>query len=196
MATVTKPIKGVLSVRDRILETANDLFYKEGVNAVGIDRILLEAGAAKASLYSHFGSKDELVASYLEHRGAQWRERVTTAMDKLADSAGDRLLLLFDLMAESTCHKEFRGCPFINAAGELSDPSHPAHAVAREHRQWHHNLIRELVEEIGIADVDNITRTIIILFDGAMAVSLVDGNRREASASARWAVVRLLGAST
>jgi AcrR family transcriptional regulator len=196
MATVTKSTKDTLHVRERILETANQLFYQEGVNAVGIDRILHEAGAAKASLYSHFGSKDDLVAAYLEHRGAQWRRQVTEEMERLGGSATDQLLLLFDLMGDWSCQREFRGCPFINAAGELSDSSHPAHAVAREHRKWHHDLIRKLVEETGVADVENVTQTMIVLYDGAVTVSLLDGNQRQPSASARWAAACLLGVTT
>jgi AcrR family transcriptional regulator len=190
---VPKPKKktGEDKVRERILQAATELFYKEGVHAVGIDRILRQANAAKASLYAHFSSKDELVATYLDRRGNQWRDHVVKEMEKRGGSAADRLLLLFDLMASWTCSREFRGCPFTNAAGELSDPDHPAHAMTQRHRQWLQKLIRNLVEETGTSEVDKMVQSIVVLYDGAVAVALVDGNR-EAATAARWVLENLL----
>lgn len=178
-------------VRERILRTANDLFYKEGVHAVGIDRILREAKAAKASLYAHFRSKDELVAAYLDRRGTEWRNYVLAELEKRGGSAEDRLLSMFDLASAQTCSRGFRGCPFINAAGELSDPDHPAHAVARKHREGAQQLIRSLVEETATSDVEKLTQSIIVLYDGVLTSALVDGNR-EAGAAARWVLEQLL----
>ncbi len=181
--------------KDRILRAANDLFYREGVHAVGIDRILKEANAAKASLYAHFRSKDDLVAAYLETRGTSWKEHVEAQMAKHGGSARERLLLLFDLMEAWACDSEFRGCPFINAAGELSEPSHPAHAVAKRHRAWMQNLIHDLVRETGVTNFDNIARSVTILYDGSASVALVDSNKK-AAATARWAVESLLDSQT
>ena len=180
------------NVRTRILDAASELFYAEGVHAVGIDRILRAANAAKASLYDHFSSKDELVAAYLEHRGAQWRSHVSGELEKRGGSAKDRLLRLFELLSAWTCTSEFRGCPFLNAAGELSEPGHPALEVARRQRQWHRDLIRELVEATDVDDVGRLTMTVVVLYDGVVASAFVDGQREAAAAAARWTLDRLL----
>ncbi|NKB71247.1 MAG: TetR family transcriptional regulator [Candidatus Latescibacteria bacterium] len=178
-------------VRERLLQAANELFYKEGVQAVGIDRILRHAGAAKASLYTHFQSKDELVAAYLDRRGAQWRQQVLEELEKKGGSPRQRLLLLFDLLATWTCSREFRGCPFINITGELSAPDHPAHAVTRRYRDWLRKLVGRLVAETGLEEVEQTTQSIVILYDGALSGALVDSNR-EAAAAARWTLEKLL----
>ena len=193
MATAATKSKGDSAdhVKERILQTAAELFYKEGVHAVGIDRILKEAKAAKASLYAHFGSKDELVATYLDRRGTQWRDHIEAALASHPGGPAERLLLLFDLLAEWTCTKEFRGCPFINAAGELSAPDHPAHAVVQRHRQALHQLIADLVEETGTKDAAQMAQSVKVLYDGATAQALVDGNP-QAATTARWALQQLL----
>src|SRR3569623_1161990 len=113
MAT-TKP-EG--SARERLLAAANELFYEEGVHTVGIDRIIERAGVAKASLYSSFGSKEELVRAYLEGRHALRRKRIMAGLER-CETPRDRLLGVFDVLAEVSSTPGFRGCAFYNASAE------------------------------------------------------------------------------
>lgn len=183
---------GPASVEERILDSACGLFYREGLHAVGIDRVLAEAGAAKASLYAHYSSKDDLVAAYLEQRGEAWRARAAEAVAAAGHDGRAGLRRLFELLEEWTATPEFRGCPFHNAAGELPDPDHPARAVTRRHREWLHGLVHRLVEAAGVSDVDRISRAIVVLQDGAVSSALLDGDSGAVGA-ARFAMERLLG---
>ena len=183
---------GAASVEERILDSACGLFYREGLHAVGIDRVLADAGAAKASLYDHFSSKDDLVAAYLEHRGAEWRARASEAVAGPDGRAG--LRRLFEMLEGWVASPEFRGCPFMNAASELPDPDHPAREATRRHREWLHGLVRGLVEAAGVRDVDRISRTIVVLHDGAVSSALLDGDSRAVGA-ARFAMESLLDAA-
>ena len=87
------------SVRDRILSTASELFYKEGVNNVGIDRIIAESGVAKMSLYNHFKSKDDLIAAWLQQRDERWRTWFKATVEGLATEPSDRVLAIFRCVA-------------------------------------------------------------------------------------------------
>jgi len=187
-----RPRAAPASVEARILDSACGLFYREGLHAVGIDRVLAQAGAAKASLYAHYSSKDDLVAAYLEHRGEQWRARASEALAGLDGRAG--LVRLFEMLEEWVASPEFRGCPFMNAASELPDPDHPAREATRRHREWLHGLVRGLVEAAGVGDVDRIRRTIVVLHDGAVSSALLDGDSRSVGA-ARFAMESLLDAA-
>lgn len=173
----------------RILDSASQLFYAQGLHAVGIDRVLAEAGAAKASLYAHYPSKDDLVAAYLERRAEDWRARVANQVRPSDGRAG--LLKLFDLLEAWAKSPEFRGCPFLNAASELPDPSHPARLVTRRHRAWIHELFRGLVSSAGVRQPDRVARALVALYDGAVASAVLDEDPR-AVAAARYAAERLL----
>jgi AcrR family transcriptional regulator len=177
------------SVEERILDSACQLFYKDGLRATGIERVLSEAGAAKASLYAHYGSKDDLVSAYLDRRGQEWmaliQERVAPEDGRLG------LLRLFDALRDLVVSGEFRGCPFLNAASELPDPSHPGRVVMRRHRERLHGLIHGLLSAAGVRDLDRVTRAVVVLYDGALASAVLDGDVG-APAAARFAVERLL----
>ena len=115
-----------VAVRDRLIDAADRLFYREGVRAVGIDRVLAEADAAKASLYQHFGGKDQLVASSLERRTVDARAHIEAY---LADTPpSQRALKFFDWVVEWAESKDFRGCPLQHTVSELTDAAHPARA--------------------------------------------------------------------
>jgi AcrR family transcriptional regulator len=180
------------SVEQRILDSACHLFYEEGLHAVGIDRVLSEAKAAKASLYDHYASKDELVAAYLAQRAGEWQARVDERVKPGDGRAG--LLTLFGMLEEWANSPEFRGCPFLNAASELPDPAHPARAVTRRQREWLHGLIQRLVTAAGARDAERVGRAIVVLYDGAVASAVLDADPAAAKA-ARFAAERLLDAA-
>src|SRR3954467_11723435 len=105
------------SARERLLAAANELFYEEGVHTVGIERVIERAGVAKASLYDTFGSKEELVRSYLASRHEARRARITQGLSKY-DTPRERLLGVFDLLSAIVSEPGFRGCAFVRAGAE------------------------------------------------------------------------------
>ena len=177
-----------IGVRDRLLDAADRLFYREGVRAVGIDRVLAEADAAKASLYQHFGCKDQLVASYLERRTVEARANIEAY---LADTPpSQRALKFFDWVVDWTESKDFRGCPLQHTVSELTDAAHPARAVAHAQREWFKERLLEWSIAAGVKDAKAIARALIVLFDGAVAGAEVDGPQR--ARDARWMARQLL----
>src|ERR1700710_2725009 len=111
------------SARDRLLAAADELFYEEGVHTVGIDRVIERAGVAKASLYKVFGSKDELIRSYLEARHARWQARLPRGLGARFDNPRDRLLGVYEIAGEQFGLPTFRGCAFVNASAEAGPGS-------------------------------------------------------------------------
>src|SRR3954470_19447856 len=113
--------------RERILDTAYELFSKHGTRAVGVDRIIDEAGTAKMTLYRNFASKDELIVAFLEEREARWTHGWLRAEVERRESApAARLLAIFDVFGEWFALDDFEGCSFINVMLELDDRSDPA----------------------------------------------------------------------
>lgn len=176
------------AVRERLLDTADRLFYREGVRAVGIDRVLAEAGAAKASLYSHFGCKDDLVAAHVERRVADARARIEACVAEAPPAK--RALRFFDWVLEWTRSPDFRGCPMQHIVAELSDANHPARAVVAEQRKWLHGKFLEWARAAGVARPAEIAGALVVLFDGAIAASEHDGPQR--ARNARWIAGQLL----
>ena len=186
--TRKRPKTSELGVRDRLLDAADRLFYQEGVRAVGIDRVLAEADAAKASLYQHFGSKDQLVASYLERKTRDARAHIEAY---LADTApSERALTFFDWVVEWAESKDFRGCPLQHTVSELTDAAHPARLIAHGQREWFAERFLEWTKAAGVKDARATARALMVLFDGAVAGSEVDGPQR--ASDARWLAKKLV----
>jgi AcrR family transcriptional regulator len=183
-----------LGVEDRLVATASELFYREGVRAVGIQRVIEEAGVAKASLYAHFDSKDDLVAACIDQRTAAWRAHVETRLRDSSLDARGRLLAMFDVQVERIRNPEFRGCPLQSLSAEIAAPDHPAKRVLAGHRQWLRDLFTALVTEAGLQPAAEVAGALIVLYDGAAAAALVDGSAATAN-HARWAVERLIDVS-
>lgn len=135
-----------LPARERILLTAHDLFYADGIRATGIDRVIAASGVTKVTFYRHFPSKDDLVRAFLDHRHARWMAWFVDALGRRGahERAGDAgaLLLLADVMAEWFAEPAFRGCAFINSVAEVGGSVEGAAERAREHK-------REMVEVIA-----------------------------------------------
>jgi AcrR family transcriptional regulator len=184
----TRAKTSAIGVRDRLLDAADRLFYREGVRAVGIDRVLAEADAAKASLYQHFGCKDQLVASYLERRMEGARASIEAY---LADTPpSERALKFFDWVVKWAASEDFRGCPLQHTVSELTDAAHPARAIAHGQREWFAERFLEWTKAAGVKDPKATARALIVLFDGAVAGSEVDGPQR--ASDARWMAKKLL----
>jgi AcrR family transcriptional regulator len=180
-------------VADRLLSTARTLFYQQGINSVGIQRVIEEAGVAKASLYAHYKSKDDLVAAYLAHESAAVRERLQALLADIPDPA-DRLLAVFRVSTTRMASPEFRGCPFQNAASELTTPDHPARAVLAEHRTFLRTLFLDLVTEMGVSEPVHLAGALLALLDGAASRALAESSA-EAPQDAYWGATQLLAAA-
>lgn len=173
-----------LTARERLLGAASELFYAEGIHTVGIDRIIARAGVAKASLYNTFGSKDELVRSYLQQRHAVVEARVTVALERW-DDPRDKLLGVFVAQGERMAEPDYHGCPFISASAE-SEPDSPALQASVEYREWLRSLFGDLAGQAGVtdeADVERLARQLVMLYDGAALSLRIDGNRMAATAA-------------
>jgi AcrR family transcriptional regulator len=189
MATVTAE---KASARERLLAAANELFYAEGVHTVGIDRIIERAGVAKATLYTTFGSKDELVRAYLQSRYDARRQRITDGIAQFQDPR-DRLLAVFDALAESLARPSYRGCAFVNASAE-STPGSVAEQVSNDYREWMLSLLVDLAREAGASHPDTLARRLIMLYDGAGVMARMD-QRPSAANDARAIAEMLLDAA-
>src|SRR5262245_58592233 len=133
--------------RQRIVETADRLFYRDGIRAVGVDRIIAEAGVAKMTLYSHFPSKDDLILAVLEHREQTVLGFFPSAMERHARTAENPLQAFFAALKEWFESPDFRGCAFVNATVELADASHAGSEFVREHKRRFGEFLRGVVEQ-------------------------------------------------
>jgi AcrR family transcriptional regulator len=188
----TKTSAAKPSARDRLLAAATELFYREGVQTVGIDRIIERAGVAKASLYNTFGNKEGLVRAYLEGRHLVVRERVTRTLTRFR-TPRERLLGVFDAAGETVTAPGFNGCAFVSATAE----AHPGGAIelaADDHRRWMRGLLTDLAAEAGVADPETLARQFHLLYDGAVLSGRMDRDP-SAATTARAAATALFDAA-
>ena len=166
---------GRTGARERILESAYELFSRRGVRAVGIDEVIASAGVAKASLYRHFRSKDELVLAFLELREQRWtREFVQAEAERRGDTPEERLLAIFDVFDEWFRRDDFEACAFINVLLEMG-PDHPAGGASIVYLERIRGLVRRLADEAGLRDSDSFARSWHILMKGSI-VSAAEGD--------------------
>lgn len=157
-----------VKARERLLATAEDLFYAEGVRAVGVERILAESGVGRASFYRHFASKDDLVVAVLAGRDARWRQWLAERVEAL----GGGPLTVFDALAERFAERDFRGCAFINTMVETADPDSPAHRVAARHKERVIELLTRILTDAGAPEPAGLAVEFALLVDGAIVTAL------------------------
>jgi AcrR family transcriptional regulator len=160
--------------RERLLAAADELFHREGINNVGIDRVLAHAGVAKASLYAHFRSKEELVRAYLDARQQARRARILRHVGQRR-SPRERLLAVFDALAEGAQRPDFRGCTLAMASAELP-ASDAAREVREDYRAWLRALLLGLCKEAGARKPAALAGQLLLLVDGALASAQMDGS--------------------
>ena len=182
------PEKSGLRVRDRIMQTARDLFYARGIHAVGVDAIVSEAGTNKMSFYRSFASKDELVAEYLR---TEEREGWHHWDETLAEHAGNpraQVEALFDVLVRNTCTTAMRGCPLANAAVEITEPDHPGRPVIEQCKAEMRRRFRQLAHEMGAREADSLGDALLLLWEGTSLSGLTLGQHgpvQDASKAAR-----------
>jgi AcrR family transcriptional regulator len=161
MAACAKP-----RVKDRIFDTACDLFYKHGIRDVGVDMIATEAGTNKMSFYRSFASKDELVAEYLEQKGRDfwvWWDGIVSAH---AGNPRAQIQALFDSYVTSTCFADSRGCAFANASVEIADDEHPGRQVAIRQKSEMRQRFRDLAAAAGATQPEELGDALMLLMEG------------------------------
>ncbi|TQJ92468.1 TetR/AcrR family transcriptional regulator [Streptomyces sp. SLBN-31] len=153
---------------ERILNAAAELFHANGLRGVGVDQVIAAAGIAKATLYAHFRTKDELVAAYLRRTDDSWMAQMQDAAARSGDDPREQLVALFDALTDAFDRHGFFGCPFVSAAVE-ADLDSEARAITVQHTQRRQAWLTELCEQAG-ADVPGaLARHIGLLIDGALA---------------------------
>jgi AcrR family transcriptional regulator len=168
MPISSKPV----GARDRIVDTAYDLFSQHGIRAVGVDRIVAESGVAKMSLYRHFGSKDELVLTFLQERERRWtNEWLRAEAERRGATPAERMLAIFDVFGEWFAIVEFEGCSFINVLLEFDDRESRVRVATVEHLSNIRGFLRELATEAGAADPDALAHQWHILMKGSIVAA-------------------------
>lgn len=178
--------------RQRILETADRLFYESGIRAVGIDRIIAEAEVAKMSLYKHFPSKDDLILAVLKYREEKVLEFFHSAMERHGKRTKDKLRAFFAALKDWFESPGFRGCAFQNAAVELADPAHAGTKFVREHKRRFGEFLTGLVEEALSKKAAKVAPAVTILVEGAIVTAVIQG-APDAAEVARDAALKLVG---
>lgn len=165
------------SVRDRILATARELFYREGVRAVGVDTVVAQSGVAKTSLYRWFPSKDALIAAVLEEEAKdRWTGWDRILQRSESDEPRARLLAQMSGIVKYVDSSSYRGCPFMNASVEFPDPQHPARQIALRVCEDLDRRLRVLIDAIpGVRDPQQLTDQLAVLIEGALASAQVRG---------------------
>lgn len=194
---VQNPQAREADARERLLDAAEALIYAGGIHATGVDAIVRAAGAARKSFYTHFDSKDALVAAALSRRDERWMRWFVAGTLARARTPQARLIGMFDVLREWFASDGFHGCAFLNAAGEIASPDDPVRAVARQHKERLLAFVREQSDAWALAVgadrrvAARLARQWLILIDGAIGVALVSGDA-DAALDARSAGRSLL----
>lgn len=156
------------NLREHILQTASELFYRQGIKDTGIDTIVKEAGIAKMSLYKYFPSKDDLVLAYLQGKSQLLRERLLRGMEDNEKLPKDKLLAVFETFEEILASPAFRGCPFINASAEFAAEANPVQRASAEFYQSFCAMLSAQARLAGIKEADELAMQLAILISGAV----------------------------
>jgi AcrR family transcriptional regulator len=176
------PRRNEPSARTRLVETATELFYQEGIRAVGIDTVVARSGVSKSSLYRTFASKDELIAAFAESENLRFWRWWDETVERYADAPSRQLRALLEGIGEQIASPQFRGCPFINLANEFPDREHPGTAIACANKREMRERLRAIARAVGARNPQRLGDQLALLIDGAYghAVTLgPDGLKRE-----------------
>lgn len=168
--------------REKILATAEQLIYQNGIHATGMDLLVKTSGVARKSIYRYFATKDEVAAAALNARDVRWMHWFRSESDK-ADTPQARILQMFDVLTGWFESEEFRGCAFINTAGEIGDPDDPVRQIAKLHKQKLFDYALELCEQLNIEQPSVLAKQLLILMDGAITLARVMGDLRAADSA-------------
>lgn len=162
---------GADSARGRILSAAAHLFCHHGFSSTGVDTIIARAGTAKATLYKHFPSKEDLISAVLEAEGAAWRRWFFGRLGQVEGPPRARILALFDVLYDWFSDDHFYGCPFINAVAEFDTGDAKIREAADQHKSHLLTWFRANALEMGVASPDELCRALVVLVDGAIVAA-------------------------
>ena len=174
------------TMKERILQTADKLFYLQGIRAIGVDTIAAEVGISKRTLYNHFPSKDALIAAYLERRFVH-----APPSDK---PPAEQILATFDSLERRFAARDFRGCPFVNAVAELGSEDRAVKKIARAFKESRRLWFRDLLVQLGATNAEGLATQLALLVDGSIAQDLVRNDPAMARAAKEAASVLLRSA--
>ena len=180
--------------KQRILDTANELFYDDGIRVVGIDRLISVSSVTKATFYKHYGSKDTLILKYIRSRHETMRQELTATIDN-TENPEQALRNIVDELAARISQPGFRGCAFLNAAAEFPDPQHPVRAVVTAHREWYTDVLSNLLGDMGHPMPGDAADEFLLAIDGAQSGGYA-GDPVAATTSLQRAVNRILGGAS
>lgn len=176
-------------VRERILDVAGELFYREGVQAVGVDAIIAKADVARMSFYRHFRSKEGLVIACVERRDEHIRAWFEAQVVRLAPDPRNRPLAVFDALARRISAERYRGCGFLNTMAEMADRSDAVHLAAAAHKARFRDYFARLLREAGLGEEH--ATDLLQLFDGAVVTAVREGTNAAALRAKRIAAMLL-----
>lgn len=171
MAMSISGAQPVSAARQRLLDTATRLFYAEGIHAVGIDRIIAEAGVAKATFYNHFPSKDDLVLAYIEDQDRIGREAVAGLPKRPPREA---IAAILGRISQAVSGGNWRGCPFLNAASEYPDPDSPVRQAINARRAWYNDALSQLLTADGDPTPSVTASLLVAVSDGLLESAYLD----------------------
>lgn len=169
-------------VRERILATASELFYRQGARAVGVDLVVERSGVAKTSLYRHFPTKDDLIAAFLERQDERFWQRWNEDAARHAGDPQRELEAHLARVAATIGSDDYRGCPQLNCAIEFPAADHPARAVARAHKLALRDRLRRITGRLGVRDPDRLADRLALVIDGAFVEGQILDPREAAEA--------------
>jgi AcrR family transcriptional regulator len=161
--------------RDKILATAEQLIYQNGIHATGMDLLVKTSGVARKSIYRYFATKDEVAAAALNVRDVRWMAWFSSESDK-ADTPQARILKMFDVLTGWFESEGFRGCAFINTAGEIGEANDPIRLIAKLHKRKLFDYALALCEQLLIEHPATLAKQLLILMDGAITLARVMGD--------------------
>jgi len=160
--------------RQRLLETASGIFYRNGIHSVGVDRVILEAGVTRATFYRHFPGKEDLVLAYLQAEDESLRAQFAAASGLGLDGEG-LLEAIIQAIADDVSRNHTRGCPFINASAEYPNAQSPVRLTVASHRTWFRGQLRDALEAAGREDAEERAGALVLLRDAALVGGYLDG---------------------
>jgi AcrR family transcriptional regulator len=167
------PPRGEVSARERILATASELFYREGIRAIGVDTIVERSGVSKTSLYRLFDSKDALIAAFAAEKDRSFWAWWDHIEEQHADDPRALLDALLSEIARRIGHSAYRGCPFLNLATEFPDDKHPGRVAARSNKEELQARLAAIVAKLGARDPNRVASQIALLINGALVTGLI-----------------------
>lgn len=159
--------------RDELVRKALQVFYREGFHATGMDKLVVETGVSKTSMYKHFRTKEELILAVLRLRDQNFRNWFVRRIEDLANTPADQLIAAFDALGEWFREDNFRGCMFIKAGAEFQEADHPIHVQAAEHKRLLLDYLTDLANKAGAREPEKLACQLLLLKEGAIVTAVL-----------------------